>query len=262
MPDITWDAAFEALPPDTLEDASGGPSRITQTKVGVREREELEHNFIAGVKPFHIAGACSVMYKGTTAQIAALTGVSRGCIAYDTDLSKLKMYYEVDGVPQWVVIATDHGALSGLTADDHPQYLHLDKASQTLMHDLLVEDNIKIDGRDINLDGSVIDTLPTGRGFGSWSGSYNLDTVYGPELKDCFVRADYFILYGSAYARGIYGLIGVASPPTIPVGLAHAYSALNVAALAFPVPRGYYWKVATSPTFTPTSWTVVKMEVS
>ncbi len=53
----------------------------------------------------------------------------------------------------------DHGSLSGLDDDDHPQYLHLDREDQTLLKSLSVAANITIDGRDISSDGSRLDDL-------------------------------------------------------------------------------------------------------
>ena len=43
----TWNAAFEALPPDTGENASLGASRIRDHKKSVRERLEIDH-YLAG----------------------------------------------------------------------------------------------------------------------------------------------------------------------------------------------------------------------
>lgn len=45
----------------------------------------------------------------------------------------------------------DHGlALTGLTDDDHTQYLHLNKASQTILQNILVDAGVTIDGVDIS----------------------------------------------------------------------------------------------------------------
>lgn len=55
--------------------------------------------------------------------------------------------------------AGDHGLLGGLSDDDHPQYIHLNKASQTLLQDLLVSTGTTIDGRDISADGATLDTI-------------------------------------------------------------------------------------------------------
>jgi hypothetical protein len=51
----------------------------------------------------------------------------------------------------------DHGNLEGLSDDDHPEYLRLDKESQTIAQDVAVADGIKIDGRDISADGAILD---------------------------------------------------------------------------------------------------------
>src|SRR3990172_6287268 len=43
----TWNAAFEAIPPDTVEAAAQGASRIRTLKLAVRERQAVDHS-IAG----------------------------------------------------------------------------------------------------------------------------------------------------------------------------------------------------------------------
>lgn len=45
---------------------------------------------------------------------------------------------------------SDHGALTGLAHDDHPQYLHLNKAGQTLRQNLAVADGVRVDGVNIS----------------------------------------------------------------------------------------------------------------
>ena len=44
----------------------------------------------------------------------------------------------------------DHGLLTGLGDDDHPQYLHLNKGGQTLQQDLSVASGKKVDGVDVS----------------------------------------------------------------------------------------------------------------
>jgi hypothetical protein len=54
----------------------------------------------------------------------------------------------------WVTMSSiiDHSVLQNLSADDHPQYLHLNKASQTILQNILVDAGVTIDGRDISAD--------------------------------------------------------------------------------------------------------------
>jgi len=152
----TWDAAFEAIPADT-DEAKYGADGIRDLKVAVSERGELEHNFKTGTQPFHKGGKCSVLFIGNTAAIAALTGMGGGAanatLAWDTTLKVLKEY----NGSAWVTLDIDHGLLSGLTDDDHTQYLNLTKASQELTQSLTVTALKTIDGRDISVDGTRLD---------------------------------------------------------------------------------------------------------
>ena len=47
-------------------------------------------------------------------------------------------------------IVSDHGSLSGLSDDDHPQYLHLNKTGQTLSHSISCGASVTIDGVNIS----------------------------------------------------------------------------------------------------------------
>lgn len=154
MPDVTWDASFEASPADT-DEAKYGATKIRQLKLAISERGELEFNWKAGTQPFVKAGKAAVVFVGTTTEIDALTGMAAGAYAWDTTLKVLKYYSDAG----WVVLDIDHGALSGLGDDDHTQYLKLDKAGQTLAENLAVTDGKTIDGRDISVDGALLDTL-------------------------------------------------------------------------------------------------------
>jgi hypothetical protein len=58
--------------------------------------------------------------------------------------------------------ATDHGALTGLGDDDHTQYLHLNKAGQTLQQSLACAGGVTIDGININIH---THSLSLARGF-------------------------------------------------------------------------------------------------
>lgn len=54
-----------------------------------------------------------------------------------------------------------HSWLQGLSYDNHPQYLNLNKANQIILQNILVAAGITIDGRDISVDGSTLDGLPS-----------------------------------------------------------------------------------------------------
>lgn len=157
MPDITWDDAFEGSPADT-DEARYGASKIRDLKVAIRERLELEMNFKAGTQPLLKAGKAAVCFYGTTAEINALTGMSVGALAWDSTTNQLKRW---NGASWEVLAVKDHGELLGLGDDDHTQYLHLNKAGQTLQQNLAVSDGVTIDGRDISADGADLDNLKT-----------------------------------------------------------------------------------------------------
>ncbi len=62
-------------------------------------------------------------------------------------------------VEQYLGIPVDHGTLTGLADDDHPEYLRLAKVGQTLAENLSVADGKTIDGRDLSVDGARLDKL-------------------------------------------------------------------------------------------------------
>jgi hypothetical protein len=150
----TWNTAFEASPADT-DEAKYGANKIRELKTAISERLELEMNFKAGTQPLLKAGICAVLYLGTTTEITALVDMSAGALAWDTDLKQLKRY----SGSAWVVLDLDHGSLGGLTDDDHPDYLKLDKAGQTITEDVACDAGIKIDGVDISEIGDVSSAL-------------------------------------------------------------------------------------------------------
>lgn len=89
MPTYTWDAAFEADPADS-DELKYGAQEIRKLKVALSERLEIEHAFKAS--GLHSPGKVSCLYEGNTAQIANLTGMSEGAMAYDTTLGVLQRY--------------------------------------------------------------------------------------------------------------------------------------------------------------------------
>lgn len=267
---FTWNAAFEALPEANVDDAISaatyGPLRIVDTKKAIVERDEIEHNFMLGSPPYHKAGLCSVVYVGTTLNIAALDAVE-GCIAYDTDESSLMVYHE----DEWIEVSSRHSGLQNLTdyyedeelvvVDDHPQYLHLRKESQTLLQDITLAEGVKLDGRDITQDGLLVGALPTWvDGFGDIETGYVMETVYGPETQDCIVMANGLVGLpkGQAVTPLILGYIGLTEEPNIKA--ASLYRCKNeyygYVGITFVVPKGYYWKVTGRPGFTVTKFIV------
>lgn len=134
---MDWDDTFESLPTDGSQ-GSTGDDAIRDIKVRKREREELEHNFKDPSTQLHKPGLCSVVFVGTTAQINALSIIKSGGIAYDIELEILKGYNGTE----WIPLTRIHGDLVNLGADDHPQYLHLDKADQVIKQPFTLEGSI------------------------------------------------------------------------------------------------------------------------
>lgn len=56
---------------------------------------------------------------------------------------------------------TNHGSLTGLSEDDHTQYLLAD-GTRALTNDMAVTDLKTVDGRDLSVDGSKLDGVETG----------------------------------------------------------------------------------------------------
>lgn len=110
MPTVTWDAAFELIPADT-DEYKYGANKIRQLKVGIRERIETEHDFANSC--LHLPGKVSCLYSGNTADIANLTGMSEGGLAWDTDLFQWKRYSGAS----WIAHSTIPKAAAGGTVD-------------------------------------------------------------------------------------------------------------------------------------------------
>lgn len=228
----TWDDVFESIPGD-YQEAKYGASEIRNLKRAISEREELEHNFKVGTSPFHKAGLCSVAFVGTTAEIEALTGMTAGCAVVDSELNLLQIY---DGT-EWITQTLDHGSLSGSTDDDHPEYLRLDKVDQKIMQNVAVEDLITIDGRDLSVDGTKLDGLPStvayANGLSSLGVGYSFNTNYGPGSTDAYVFArataqnQLQSVYLDAYIEGV--MRDTSRGPTV--------------SLNFLVAKGETWKV-------------------
>jgi len=245
---ITWDSNFEASPADT-DEFKYGASKIRELKLAISERLELEMNFKAGTQPLGKAGKLAVIFLGTTIEINNLTGMAAGAFAWDTTLRVLKRYSGT----AWAILDIDHGQLSGLADDDHTQYLHLNKAAQTLSQSLVVATGKTVDGRDISVDGDSLDTyknsldthkagtassqhaagLGLGTVFGAW-GTKSGDTVYQAATDGLVV----------AYTTGDQGMEGYTDGSTSPTTLVtkEGWSDYTKnSAVTFPVRKGDYW---------------------
>lgn len=140
----------------------------------------------------------------------------------------------------------DHGQLSGKADDDHPQYLKLTKAGQTITEDLAVTAGKKVDGRVVSVDGVKLDTLPTGP-IGSLLGSWAVKAIDTSHLAatDGFVVAT---IYGTDVLGYITGLSDAANPPTTvrcyaSAGYVVAGSNMYRNSFTLPVKKGDYYKV-------------------
>lgn len=239
---VTWDAGFEADPGD-LDEAKYGASEIRELKLAISEREEEEHNFKTGTQPFHKGGKCSVVFSGTTAEINALTDMGGDTenvtLAWDEDLKVLKYY----NGSAWAIFDIDHGQLSGKGDDDHPQYLNLTKASQTITQNVAVSSGKTIDGRDISADGATLDAISVAYTSGMQAMStMSVNTLYGPGGYDRFVIATVYTAlppyksYGRFYS-------GPTSSPLV-VGGVYVYELTYgvYQSITYIVPAAYYWK--------------------
>lgn len=187
---MDWDDTFESLPTDGSQ-GSTGDDAIRDIKVGKREREELEHNFEAPSTQLHKPGLCSVVFVGTTAEINALSIIKSGGIAYDTELEVLKGFNGTE----WIPLARIHADLLNLDADDHPQYLHLDKAGQTISQSFTTKGSIG--GVYIGAEGNKLDGL-------IYKSSGILDLIF-QESDNTLIRASgSFIDEGFSVGEVIY----------------------------------------------------------
>ena len=139
-----WDSNYSNTPLRG-DERKYGAKHLRELKLRLSERGELEHNFKTGTRPFHKAGLCTILFIGTTAEIAALASPTEGCVAYDTTLKGLKVY--TSGV--WTLLDASHSALEGLSEDDHTQYFNLDKAGQVVTENLGLGAGVLINSVDI-----------------------------------------------------------------------------------------------------------------
>ena len=141
----TWDAAFEASPADA-DEYKYGANKIRELKTAISERLEQEMNFKTGTQPLIKAGIASVCYAGNTTDIANLANMSANAFSWDTTLKVFKRYSGAN----WAILDIDHGQLSGMTDDDHPRYLSVNKANQSILANVSCAANVTIDGVDIS----------------------------------------------------------------------------------------------------------------
>ena len=241
---ITWDSNFEASPADT-DEFKYGASKIRELKLAISERLELEMNFKAGTQPLGKAGKLAVIFLGTTTEINNLTGMAAGAFAWDTTLKVLKRYSGT----AWAILDIDHGQLSGLADDDHTQYLHLNKAAQTLSQSLVVATGKTVDGRDISVDGDAFDTHKAGTASAQHAAGLGLGTVFGAwETKSnntVYQAATDGIVIGYTFAdnfQTIDGYTDGSNPPTTKRWSSNSGSSGGPSHISMPVKKSDYWK--------------------
>jgi hypothetical protein len=248
---ITWDTAFEALPPDTGEYASVGAERIRDTKLYLSDTLDVEHNFSEKSPKtgtgYHLPGLTSVAYVGTTTQVNALTGMHQGALAYDTTLNVWKVY----SGSAWVSRGADmdHGGLGGLTDDDHPRYLSLNKAGQTIAQNVGVGNGVTIDGRDLSADGSKVDEMyardlpayTTGLTAALNNTILAVNTPYGPIAYDAILLLRvYFSATGNMGLQlSANGIDYTTVQSSVQVGAAYKN-------WTCPIPAGYYYNLSST----------------
>lgn len=149
-----WNNDYEGIPSD-ISVSDNGDDGIRSIKANTSIRLELEHNFKDESTPYHKEGLCSVLFSGTTAEINTLTGVPVGGVAYDTEVEVLKVYNGTS----WIIQVVSHSQLSGLTADDHSEYLNLTKVSQEIEENIGIKTLGTLGGIDPSIDSARIDSL-------------------------------------------------------------------------------------------------------
>jgi len=83
-------------------------------------------------------------------------------VLFDGESGELLVGVAVDSNPVWQSVATavDHGSIGGLTDDDHAHYLLAD-GTRALTGNMAVDAAVTIDGRDLSVDGTKLDTVET-----------------------------------------------------------------------------------------------------
>lgn len=125
---FVWDSDFEAYPSDNQMAVSQIDNEIRAVRLGIWERMSPGHNWGPYTEKddgSHRGGYVQVMDKGDAAAMAAVSDPQEGCLFLVEDGSKLSIYCYYDAA--WNLIGSnDHGELTGLTDDDHAQYLKKD----------------------------------------------------------------------------------------------------------------------------------------
>jgi hypothetical protein len=97
----TFAQTYTPAVPVSTDLVSNTDTYFREFKVSVQERVALEHyDFVSGsgtkeavtAQGRHKPGYVQAVFVGTSAQIAALTGMTLGCLAYDTTLGALLIY--------------------------------------------------------------------------------------------------------------------------------------------------------------------------
>jgi len=143
---VTWNATFNSLPQDT-DAANNGANEIRILKVAIANRCNLEMNWEDESAPLLKAGVAAVCYAGNQTDIDALSSPSNGALAYNDELHVFQRAND-DSFANLSIYHNELGNLSG-DIDDHPQYLKLDKANQTLTANLSVDTDITIAGSNV-----------------------------------------------------------------------------------------------------------------
>jgi hypothetical protein len=166
---VGWDSAYNSTPGSSLI-RSLIDDEIRQTIFGVRERMAIEHRWgpLTGVSTDpadlsyqlnaltqgkHIPGGTTICGIGNEAARDAVVTPQLGAIYIVQDGSNFKLnIYTSTG---WVDISTlDHSELTGLTDNDHPQYVLKDSGTMS---------------GNLDMGGGVISTQGTGDTFGQFT---------------------------------------------------------------------------------------------
>jgi hypothetical protein len=118
---IVWDNAYNASPGSSLSKALID-DEIRRVKSAIRERMEVEHDWSGDGGGEHIPGGTTVMDKGDSTAMSAVSNPQLGALFLLEDGSDLQINYYYDGV--WNQLSTlDHLALSGTADNDHSDLL-------------------------------------------------------------------------------------------------------------------------------------------
>lgn len=120
---VIWDSLFNASPGSSLP-KSLIDDQLRRTRVAIRERMEVEHQFGYNTDydtGEHIPGGTTVMGKGDAAAMAAVSNPYTGALYLQDDGSDYQVYYYDAGWNQ--ISSLDHLNLTGVDDNDHPTLL-------------------------------------------------------------------------------------------------------------------------------------------